>query len=365
MGFLTYSEGCNDDVNKAIWSALGWDPAAGVTNILRDYSRYFIGDAWTDDFAEGLLGLENNWRGALLTNETVVATLKKFQAMEQSVPEALKGNWRFQQALYRAYYDAYTRSRLIFETGMEEEAMGRLRAARTGGALQAMAGAEAALDRAASEKVSADWRARVFELAEALYRSIGMQLSVPLYRAIAVDRGANLDTIDVPLNNGPWLKQQFAAIRALATEPERLDRIDAIVRWTDPGPGGFYDDLGSPLRQPHLVRGPGFEQDPASLRSAFTDFGFKGGRVSWWTTASSLYDEPLTLRYRGLDAQVRYRVRVVYASDMPGRKVRLLANGATEVHPFMAKPSPPRPLEFDLPSETTRTGEVTLSWYRE
>ena len=25
-GFLTYSEGCNDDVNKAVWSALGWDP---------------------------------------------------------------------------------------------------------------------------------------------------------------------------------------------------------------------------------------------------------------------------------------------------------------------------------------------------
>ena len=24
-GFLT-SEGCNDDVNKAVWSALGWNP---------------------------------------------------------------------------------------------------------------------------------------------------------------------------------------------------------------------------------------------------------------------------------------------------------------------------------------------------
>ncbi len=26
IGFITYSEGCNDDVNKIIWSALGWDP---------------------------------------------------------------------------------------------------------------------------------------------------------------------------------------------------------------------------------------------------------------------------------------------------------------------------------------------------
>src|SRR5262249_45470598 len=103
IGFLTYSEGCNDDVNKTVWSALGWDPAGAVTNILRDYSRYFIGDAWTEDFAEGLLGLEGNWRGALLTNETVFATLKKFQAMEVFTPPAqalaLTNNWRFQQAL--------------------------------------------------------------------------------------------------------------------------------------------------------------------------------------------------------------------------------------------------------------------------
>src|SRR5207245_4512965 len=26
IGFLTYSEGCNDDVNKTGWSALGWNP---------------------------------------------------------------------------------------------------------------------------------------------------------------------------------------------------------------------------------------------------------------------------------------------------------------------------------------------------
>src|SRR6185436_13932823 len=120
---------------------------------------------------------------------------------------------------------------------------------------------DAILRRAANDRVLTHWRARVFELAEALYRSIGMQLSVPLYKAIAVDRGANLDNIDVPLNDRTWLKQQFAAIRELPSESERLKHIDSIVNWTNPGHGGFYDDLGNLLRQPHLVRGPGFEQD--------------------------------------------------------------------------------------------------------
>ena len=43
IGFITYSEGCNDDVNKIIWSGLGWDPEASVVDLLRQYGRYFIG----------------------------------------------------------------------------------------------------------------------------------------------------------------------------------------------------------------------------------------------------------------------------------------------------------------------------------
>ena len=37
IGFITYSEGCNDDVNKIIWSALGWDPQADLLDVLRDF----------------------------------------------------------------------------------------------------------------------------------------------------------------------------------------------------------------------------------------------------------------------------------------------------------------------------------------
>src|SRR5258708_6811636 len=78
-GFLTYSEGCNDDVNKIIWSSLGWNPNADIVDILRDYSRYFIGERYADSFAQGLLALERNWRGPLAANSGVEATLQQFQ----------------------------------------------------------------------------------------------------------------------------------------------------------------------------------------------------------------------------------------------------------------------------------------------
>ncbi len=94
-GFLTYSEGCNDDVNKAVWSALGWNPEVDVTEVLRDYGRYFIGADMADGFAQGLLGLERNWRGALLGNTGVDVTLAQFTEMEKRATPQQKLNWRF------------------------------------------------------------------------------------------------------------------------------------------------------------------------------------------------------------------------------------------------------------------------------
>jgi hypothetical protein len=378
IGFISYSEGCNDDVNKIVWSALGWDPEAKVTDILRQYSRYFIRERYADDFAQGLLALERNWQGPLLANESVDCTLKEFQTLERGASSAELKNWRFQQGLFRAYYDAYVRHRLIYETDLEMQAMAYLRRASELGVFSAISDATKILDRAPRDHPNEDWRARIFQLGEALFQSIGMQLSVERYQAIAVDRGASLDTLDYPLNNRAWLKERFAQINQLVgSEPERLKAVDEILQWTNPGPGGFYDDLGNIACQPHLQAGPGLSEDPGCYRSARVDFEEDrvfdepdenpgvARRLSWMDHAEALYDTPLQMAYSGLDTNARYKVRVVYAGDSPKRKIRLVANDTMEVHPYLAKPMPFKPLEFAIPPAATQQGKLTLSWFGE
>ena len=51
-----------------MWGSLGWDPDRPVIEVLREYSRYYVGERYTDDFAQGLLALERNWQGPLLGN---------------------------------------------------------------------------------------------------------------------------------------------------------------------------------------------------------------------------------------------------------------------------------------------------------
>ncbi|MBY0589411.1 hypothetical protein K2X85_19725 [bacterium] len=361
IGFITYSEGCNDDVNKFIWSGLGWNEQTLPEETLRDYARYFIGPTFADSFAQGLLMLEKNWRGPIAQNDGITKTLAHFQMMESQANDRMRSNWRFQQALYRAYYDAFVRERLLQEQRQEDSARYLLKQAQTLGSISAMDQAEALL-QGESLEATRTLRQRVFQLADDLFKSIRMQLSVPRYQAIALWRGANLDSIDVPLNNAPGLRMRFKKIRAMEQESDRLAAIREILWLTGAEPGSYYDDLGNPLAQPHLVSQPNFEKDPASLKSPYVGFEPEPGQWrSWGTYADGLFDVPVVMRYEGLDAKARYKVRVVYASESRNRPIRLVAD-ESEVHPLMDRPMPPRPIEFSIPIEATKDGELVLRW---
>jgi len=230
-GYITYSEGVNDDLNKFVWSSLGWDPDTNVEYILVDYSKYFISDKFAERFAQGIIGLEKNWQGPLIANYGVHETLKIFREMELDATPQDKQNWRFQLALYRAYYDAYIRRRLIYETELEEQAMEVLRMAteKKVDTLLALNRAEEILNKAQLEKVGLDLRARVYEMAEALFQSIRMQVSVERYEARSERRGGNLGLIDTPLNNSIELKKRFAAIRKIGSDKRRRSAIEKLT----------------------------------------------------------------------------------------------------------------------------------------
>ncbi len=369
IGFITYSEGCHDDVNKCIWSCLGWDPDMDVMEILRQYSRYFIGKDYANDFALGLLALEENWRGPLADNEGVYTTLGQFKCLESSAQPRVLKNWRFLQGLYRAYYDSYVRSRLLYEKGLEEKAVSKLRESEDIGSLMAVREAERILDRSKLEGVSHSLLKRIFQLAEALFQSIHMQLSVDLYMAQSEVRGANLDGVNFPLNNAPWLRLKFEEVREAGKERDRRRIIEEILGWRNPGPGGFYDNLGSSFSNDHVVKGPGFENDPGLWRRAFRQYPYQKVRkplpLPWRGFTGTLKDTPFEMRYEGLDPNSEYKVRIVYSNLSPSVKVRLETTEGIEIHTWIEREGSPRPRDFDIPPEATGGGTLNLRWLRE
>jgi hypothetical protein len=363
-GFIAYSEGVNDDVNKFLWTQWSWNANTSAESILQDYSRFFLGPQWTQPFAKGLADLERNWRGPLLKNPHIDATAAEFKKMEND-PAAPKTNWRFELALERAHYDLFLKQRLTAETTQQQQALAALAQAPQTGSEKALANAESAL---IPTQAGTAERAQVFALADKLFHNIGLQLSAKLYGASNWERGANLDRIDIPLNDRVWLKNRFTEIRQLPGEAAKLAAIAQILHWSDPAPRTLYDDLGDPANEPHLIRGKGFAADPEQYQTAIDGVSdhtpLEGLRWSQLTYAETLYETPLQLAYNHLDPAKRYRVRVTYAGEDYTAAIGIVANGSIEIEPLHDRKSNPESLEFAIPQAATAAGSLTLEFTR-
>ena len=354
-GFLSYSDGVHDDVNKTIWSALSWDPSGHVRDILVEYSRVFFGSKQAEPGADGILMLEQNWRGSLVTNPGAEATQMFWKGLQSHAPH-LASNWRWQMCLLRANYDAFVRQRLLLETGWEKAANQALASASVLGSEASMRRAREALAANYPERTQV-LRGRVISLCEDLYQSIGLQTSVSKYHASGAERGAVLDFIDIPLNNRWWLEDEMSKALALTHEEDRVARLMELGTWECPEPGALYDEVGHVGRSPHVIRGEGTNTDPNTERNPnpdlmWWDSGRCRRRLSW----ISKMDWPLGLRYEGLDDQAQYVVRTTGLRDC-----LLRANGV-RIDPAKDGREIGEIKEFLIPKELTQSRSLTLTF---
>ncbi|MCM4167184.1 hypothetical protein DHD08_05750 [Arenibacter sp. H213] len=376
QGSISYSEGTNDDVNKIIWSDQDWDPETPVMETLRDYTRYFIGSKYTETVSQGLMALENNLQGPLLNNDGVIRTLQQWQDMEKQASEEVLGNFRFQMGLIRAYFDAYQYRRLLYETELEQQAREILSSAKSIGPINAIEKAKEILYLAKQEPIMPQWKYKCLSLADDLFNSIGAQLTVEKHFA-AGGRGNFIDNIDVPLNDGMWLIDQLATIEENGSETDKLVAINQLLERNNPGPGGYYDNFGTPRSWNRVVSNYSYKEDPGGLKSPRVSFGvgLKGEEwvheitaigfdghttpLSWMNQVTSLYDEPLKMVYNNLDPKGSYIIKVAYTGRFLS-KIKLTAEN-TLVHDFITTGVQPI-YEFKIPTAALQDGVLELEW---
>ncbi|HVM87968.1 MAG TPA: hypothetical protein VMT76_07245 [Puia sp.] len=354
-GFISYSDGVHDDVNKITWTELAWDPNISERDILKHYTNFFFGSNLKDEAADGILALESNWQGPAATNGSVETTLTHWRQMEKKFP-ALANNWRWQMCLLRANYDDYSRKRGIYESELEEQANDVLRQATSIGAVKAMDSAEEILKQATEKKVDTLSRNNVIALCEKLYHSIGLQTSVKKYKASGEERGAVLDFIDYPLNNRWWLEDKFAAIRKLP-ETEQEKELIEIANWEHPAAGSYYDDIGNISKSPHVLRGESWVTDPLMRKEDNPNFdwwdnGFSRKRQSWMSSMRW----PLAVEYNGLDSTAGYVVRVTGYNEC-----LLKINGQRVSHTLYGKEIG-EIKEFPVPHELIRDRKISVTF---
>jgi len=343
-GFLSYSDGAHDDVNKVIWSQVAWDTNKNVRDIVLEYCRFFFG---VEAAADGILALEKNWDGSLIENGSVEATLAYWKQLESEHPE-LQDNWRWQLLVIRAYYDAYIRHKLIYEKSLEKEAYQELNQAESIGVENALNAALNVLEKVETESVGDDLKEKIELLADLLYDLIGLQSSVPKYQASGYERGSFMDFMDLPLNNRWWLEDEFDKIRKMNTEGEKLERIESIVNWENPGKGGFYDNISDISASPHVV-----SVTDDAIDYAWWDNGRSRKRLS-----TQLFQFSPVLEYDKLDSEASYLIRV------SGYGEALLRANDTLLDPIKYDKELETFKEFLLPKELIEDGKLKLTFDR-
>lgn len=298
-GFLSYSDGVHDDVNKVTWSQMAWNPERPVREVMVEYARFFFGTASAETAADGILALERNWVGPTEENGGIFATYVLWKNLEAQHPE-LKGNWRWQLLLLRSNYDLFVKLRKAYEQDLELKANKVLLQAPKIGSSKAMEEALKIVNKAETEPVTNSLRTKIVDLCEALFQSIGLQTSVKKYQASGAERGAILDFIDYPLNNRWWLADEFKKVEKMATEQEKLNRLNIIATWENPGEGSYYDNISNISKSSHVL----------TISDDATD-------VAWWDNGMSrkrlstqLFQNFPVLKYSDLDPSGRYIIRI-------------------------------------------------------
>lgn len=346
-GFSSYSDGCHDDVNKALYSALGWNSKQQPRDILIEYARCFFGATDAESMADGILALEQNWNGSLRDHKGVPATLAHWQTLEAAHPE-LNDNWRWQMLLTRAYYDAYQQARLIRETELERAAYHELDPETNPLPTDAMNRALTVLRSIESNPVRPELRNRLVELFDDLYANVRFQSSVEKYHAIHPQRGCMLDFLDYPLNNRFWLEDEFEKVRTLPTLEARWARLDELKNWETPGEGSCYDDIGHVGRSPHVTQSA--DPDRTAGMYWWLDNGMSRLRLSWLVTGS-----PAALEY-DVDPEASYVLRFSGFGDLKPR-----ANGRSLTATKYATEMNTQK-EFPVPQDLLVDGKLTVTF---
>ena len=251
-GSVSYSEGVTDDVNKMLWSALDFDPTQNVRTIIEDYARLFFCGCDTNSLTDAILGLEKNWEGAPDTNPQIDYTLYLLQKAAADFP-GLKDNYRYNMLLFRAECDKIARLKMLTENRAINSAEKLIRKGKLTEAKQTLLAA----DNAEVKTLRAD----IDRLAGVLFEQIGLQLGTKDYHAAGWERGAVLDTIDLPVTDRSWLLRRLQKAEALSEDEAKAYMLRSVNRNRVEKDEYYFSLANDGLAALNVRQTPGFYMD--------------------------------------------------------------------------------------------------------
>jgi hypothetical protein len=377
VGDRPYSEGIFDECNQYLWSRLLWNPHLSVDDVMMEYCKLNFGPAAAPEMMQAIYQLEDNLQAPLATNQGIDRFYILVKSAGFKIPaHIMRHDARWRLYMQKAALDKYVQLELRRQLDLRDRATRAIQhAVATGNADAAAAAAildepqetaemavlHAEAERLARELADLDPAEGRLTQTDSHYTGAHFILLPETDHETYQEWERYKCRLNLDFVSLGWMRRYMQRAQK-AEGAERLRLLQQMVSYEDPGPGGFYDDLGDLERQPHLVSG----ETPDTVRGLDPE-----NRPSVNTIAYSRgTGKGVTLRYEGLDPEAQYKVRLtLVAPRMPGgsrrwggeTKEHVVANGKYVARDVVVPVYTAQQFEYDIPQDITREGILELS----
>jgi hypothetical protein len=358
VGDVTHSSGHHDHFNQWMWQRLLWSPRTDVEDVVAEYCNTWFGPEAKSLMAEAIFQLEENLEEdpntPLIAKQGIDRYYRLVTEAGLNIPAfQRRTNWLWRQFMQKGALDKYVQLAVRQQVDLQREIEQVIsKALERGDTVSAVNKSLAKLDGIKETAEMIALREEAGRLGEESNSLFGVR-----------NEGYfNLEHDFIGLG---WLRRQLIDA-AQANSTDQIELLRMIVDYENPGAGGFYDNLGTYNRAPHVVNGYPYDHGQPYVSEMLSEDNRPSQRSMHFTQDEA---DGVTLRYHDLDPDAQYRVRFTfvrpwfqsrYSMRMNQKSQMILADDIVLADD---QPLPERMSEFvtfEIPPEATRDGELLI-----
>jgi hypothetical protein len=359
IGDITHSSGHHDHFNQWMWQRLLWSPRRAVEDVVDEYCRTWFGEEAAPFMAKAVFLLEENMEenpeNSLPEKEGVKEYYNLVKKAGAVMPENLmKDNWLWRMFMQKGALDRYVQLSVLQQMELQGRVEAMVRQSLNEGAKNATL--SEALNLIESDTVPTDEMTKLKEEAGNLGEESNTLFGV------RNDGFFNLEHDFIGLG---WLSRQLS--RALdAKGKARVELLNMIVDYENPGEGGYYDNLGTGNHTPNVVAGYPYDHGQPYVGQMLSEGNRPSQRSMHFTQDEK---QGVTLHYRDLDPDATYKIRLTLVRPWFQERYAMRMNQNSEsiyADDVLLAKNLELPLQmsdfftFKIPKNATKDGEVII-----
>ena len=363
VGDITHSSGHHDHFNQWMWQRLLWNPRMSVEEVVNEYCENWFGHEAAPFMAEAIFQLEENLEEIpdtpLPKKDGILNYYQLVDKAGKVMPtHTMEKNWLWRMYMQKGALDRFVQLSVSQQMQLQSEIENRVRDIM----LREVSAMEIKSILAILENDLEETREKENLREEA--RRLGEE-SNTLF-GVRNDGYFNLSHDFIGLG---WLKRQIK--RAIETDgSERIELLQMIVDYENPGDGGFYDNLGTGNIAPNVTNGYPYDHGQPYV-SQMLSAGNRPSQRSMHFTQDEGHG--VTLHYRDLDPKAKYKIRFTLVRPWYQERYAMRMNQKSEsifADDILIADDIELPLQmsdfftFDIPRKATHDGELIIRFQK-